>query len=77
MSIELYLIALLLALAALYFVVPFVARTFVRYRGKRVITCPETRKPAAIEVDAGHAALSSGLYEMLTGRRFTSKERKG
>jgi hypothetical protein len=61
MSIELYLIVLLLVLAALYFVVPFVAGTFVRYRGKRVITCPETRKPAAIEVDAGHAALTAAI----------------
>jgi len=61
MSIELYLIVLLLVLAALYFLVPFVARTFIRYRGKRVITCPETRKPAAIEVDAGHAALTAAI----------------
>lgn len=61
MSIELYLIVLLLALAAMYFVVPFVAGTFFRYRGKRVITCPETRKPAAIEVDARHAALTAAI----------------
>ena len=61
MSIELYLIALLLALASLYFVFPLVAGAFVRYRGKRVITCPETRKPAAIEVDAGHAALTAAI----------------
>ncbi len=61
MSIELYLVLLLLTLAALYFVVPFVVGTYVRYRGKRVITCPETRKPAAIEVDAGHAALTAAV----------------
>lgn len=61
MSIQLYLVLLLLALAALYFVVPFVVGTFVRYRGRRVITCPETRKPAAIEVDARHAALTAAI----------------
>jgi hypothetical protein len=61
MSLEFYLIALLLALAALYFVVPLVAGAFLRYRGKRVITCPETRKPAAVEVDARHAALTAAI----------------
>jgi len=61
MSIEIYLVVLLLTLAALYFVVPFVVGTYIRYRGKRVITCPETRKPAAIEVDAGHAALTAAV----------------
>ena len=30
-----------------------------RLRGKRVITCPETKKPAAVEVDAAHAAYYS------------------
>src|SRR6266508_5356565 len=62
MSIELYLVLLLLSLSAMYFVFPLVAGTFVRYRGKRVITCPETRKPAAVEVDAGHAALTAATH---------------
>lgn len=61
MSIELYLIILLLALAALYFIVPFVVGTYIKYRGKRVITCPETRKPAAVEVDARRAALTAAV----------------
>jgi len=63
MTIELYLIVLLLVLAALYFVVPFVVGTFIRYRGKRVITCPETRKPAAIKVDAAHAAFTAAVSQ--------------
>ena len=58
MTIEIYIILVILVLAALYFVVPFAVGAFIRYRGKRVITCPETRKPAAIEVDARHAALT-------------------
>ncbi len=61
MSIELYVIILIVALSALYFVVPVVAGTYLKYRGKRVITCPETRKAAAVEMDAGHAALTAGL----------------
>jgi hypothetical protein len=32
---------------------------YVRMRGKRVIVCPETQQPAAVTVDAGHAALSA------------------
>jgi len=31
-------------------------RTYLRYRGKRLVTCPETRNPAAVHVNAGKAA---------------------
>jgi hypothetical protein len=58
MSIEHYVLILIVALAALYFVVPLIAGTYLKYRGKRVITCPETKRPAAVEVDAAHAALT-------------------
>jgi hypothetical protein len=61
MSIELYLILLLAAVCAMYFVLPVVTRTFARYRGNRVISCPETRKPAAIKVDAVHAAMTAAI----------------
>ena len=30
-----------------------------RYRGVRLVTCPETRKPAAVSVDVGHAAVTA------------------
>jgi hypothetical protein len=33
-------------------------RTFFNYHGTRIITCPETEKYAAVEVDAQHAALT-------------------
>lgn len=29
------------------------------YRGKRTVTCPETKEPAAVEVDAAHVAASA------------------
>jgi len=61
MSIELSLILLVVILGAAYFVVPLLAGTFLKFRGKRVITCPETRKPAAVEVDAAHAALTAAV----------------
>jgi hypothetical protein len=41
--------------AALLIVLPVAARTYLKYRGKRVVTCPETRMPAAVHVDAGKA----------------------
>jgi hypothetical protein len=61
MSFELYLVVLLLTLGVLYLVVPSAARAYLRFRGKRVITCPETRKHAAVEVDATHAALTAAF----------------
>jgi len=33
--------------------------TFFRYRGARVITCPENHQPAGVQVDAGHAAATA------------------
>jgi hypothetical protein len=50
-----YLIALLILIPVLYPVVRLTARVYRRYRGTRLITCPETRQPAAVEVDTAHA----------------------
>jgi len=36
-------------------------RTYLRYRGKMLVTCPETGKPAAVKVDATHAVRESVL----------------
>ena len=33
------------------------ALAYSNFRGVRLVTCPETAKPAAVEVDAKHAAL--------------------
>ena len=59
MSIELYLVALILAFVVLYYTVPSMVGAYIRFRGTRVVTCPETRKTVAVEVDAGHAALTA------------------
>jgi hypothetical protein len=61
MNAELYSIALVIVLVALYFFAAPLAGVFVKFRGKRVIICPDTRKPAAVDVNAGHAALMSLL----------------
>jgi hypothetical protein len=48
-----------LVLAAALFVLRAIpsVRTFFGFRGKRLVTCPETRKPEAVDIAAGEAAL--------------------
>jgi hypothetical protein len=44
----------LVAVLALVF-----GRAYLRYRGDRVITCPENRRPAGVVVDTGHVLLKT------------------
>jgi hypothetical protein len=39
------------------------ARAYLKFRGKRIVTCPETEQPAAVELAAWHIALASTLRE--------------
>ena len=48
------------AIGALYVLVTEVA-AYRKWRGTRVITCPETHAPAAVVVDARHAALYGAI----------------
>ncbi len=52
---------LVAAIAAVFVVVVLFrqARVWWRYRGRRVVTCPETRQKAGVEVDARRAASSA------------------
>jgi hypothetical protein len=45
-----------------------------RYRGTRLVTCPETRQPAAVSVDVPHAALTA-LVDDKAGLRLASCSR--
>jgi hypothetical protein len=54
-----YFIVTLLLATALYFGIQWFVRTYSRYRGTRIVTCPETGKPAIVEIDALHASLTS------------------
>jgi hypothetical protein len=49
----------LAVVVALYAALRRPVGAFIRMRGARVITCPDNQQPAAVRVDAGHAALSS------------------
>jgi len=64
MTTAFYIIAAIVLVGALYYVVPFAVGAFLRYRGTRVITCPETREPAAVEVDSRHAAATAALGDI-------------
>ena len=56
-----------------------VVRSYIRFRGKRLVTCPETQRPAAVEVDAARAALSAstGLEHLELQRCSRWPERAG
>jgi len=43
----------------LYFIARFVTGAYLKYRAKRVITCPENSQSAAVELDAEATALIS------------------
>jgi hypothetical protein len=65
MSITVLLAIAVVALAAGLFIfraIPGV-RAFFDYRGKRLVTCPETKKPASVEVAATEAAVGAFLSE--------------
>ncbi|MFI5107197.1 MAG: hypothetical protein ACHP79_19910 [Terriglobales bacterium] len=47
---------LVLLLSAAAFALTMAIRTYLRYRGKRLITCPETLAPAAVHVNVARAA---------------------
>jgi hypothetical protein len=53
------LIAIIAIAAALWFGIRWLVRSFSKYRGSRIVTCPETKKPAIVEVDSLHASLTS------------------
>jgi len=49
----------LVGLGALYVFGRRLATAWLKYRGARVVVCPESRELVAVEVDAGHAALTA------------------
>jgi hypothetical protein len=58
MSVGIYLALVAMGLTGLLFVVKQ-ARTYAKFRGARVITCPETNAPAGVVVNARHAAATA------------------
>jgi hypothetical protein len=54
-----WLIAISAIAAALWFGIRWLIRSFSKYRGPRIVTCPETKKPAIVEVDWLYTSLTS------------------
>jgi hypothetical protein len=52
-------IAVAVAVAAIALVAVPMIRLYLRYRGTRVVTCPENQEAVAVEVDASQAAFSN------------------
>lgn len=48
-------------LGVLYIATRLFLGGYLKYKGTRVITCPETKQPASIHLDSGHAA-STGIF---------------
>lgn len=61
MDTAIYVIAAVIVLVAVYPALWTMAEAYVQFRGRRVITCPETHQCATVEVDAGRAAISRVL----------------
>lgn len=55
------LVGAIVAAGALCAVVVLVGKSYRKFRGTRLVTCPETQKTAAVEVDAWRAALTGIL----------------
>jgi hypothetical protein len=52
-------IAAIVALGMLYVVIPTARDAYRRFRGSRVVVCPETDTPAVIGIDATAAAMTA------------------
>jgi uncharacterized protein YbaR (Trm112 family) len=55
------------------------ARSYLKYRGTRVVTCPETKGPAAVKLDIAHATKTGASGEIELRVRSCSRwpERQG
>ncbi len=65
MSLTVLIVLVVLVLAVGLFVIRAIPglRAYFDYRGKRLVTCPETQEPAAVDVAAGEAAVGAFLRE--------------
>jgi hypothetical protein len=61
--IEIVLIVLagVIGAASLAYILRNAGRAFFRYKGKRIVICPETAQPAGVDVDALHAAATASF----------------
>jgi hypothetical protein len=82
MNIAILLGGILVLAAVLYYLGRTAGRAYLRYRGTRVITCPENRRPAAVRVDVADAVVgamrgSSGGHRLVDCSRWPEKQACG
>jgi hypothetical protein len=61
MNTMIYLIGAIAIVGILYIFIKVFGGTYLKFRGTRVVTCPETQKPVAVEVNAKDAAIAVTL----------------
>jgi len=69
-------IAILVALGLVGWGLWRAAHTYLKFRGKRIVTCPATEQPAAVELAAWHIAMTSALREPALRIRDCSRWRE-
>jgi hypothetical protein len=74
MSGLIYFIVAVALFCLVYYVMPPAIEAYMKFRGKRVITCPETRTPVGVKVDLKHAA-STAAFSRRPDLRLTSCSR--
>jgi hypothetical protein len=65
MSIAIYILVGGALLVAAVILLRKLVRAYWRFRGKMLVTCPETEQPVGVEVDAGYAALTTVMGEQV------------
>ena len=55
------LVAPIAAVGGVYVLVPVVAHTYSRFRGVRLVSCPETQAQVKVELDATQAAVTAAV----------------
>ncbi len=63
MILAIYLIAAIVVLGVFFLLLSSAATVYLKFRGTRLVTCPETKEPAAVEVDAKYAAFTAPIGE--------------
>lgn len=56
-----FVITAILALAALYVLLPVMSTAFRRFRGRKTLRCPETGRGASVDLSGLSAALTSAI----------------
>ena len=65
MTLIIYLIAAIVVLGVFFLLLSSAAAVYLKFRGTRLVSCPETKEPAAVEVDAKYAAFTAPTGERL------------